>query len=1111
MKLTIFLIVLSMFSALGNGLAQKVNLNLKDVSFKKALLEITKQTGYTFIYDNKDFNTLGTIDVNIKDRDLKEVLNSLIANNRMEYTIKGKTIIFERKQAVEKPEKIVVEAQQQIVLRGKVYTERNLPLQGAVVKLKAINGTQGLTTVTAKDGTFTMNMPPGDHAIEITYIGYVPKEVFVKHGENDIRAVMQLAENVVDDVVVTGVFNKKKESFTGAAITVTAEELKLFGNRNLLTSLRNIDPSINIIENNQFGSDPNRIPDVQIRGTSSLPNVNELKDDARGSLNTPLVILDGFETTLQKLIDMNENEVESITILKDAAATALYGSRGANGIIVITTKLPAMGKLKVSYRGDLTVELADLSGYKLLNAKDKLALEQRVGLYSRPGNTDADWRLQRYYSYLQNEVNSGVDTYWLAKPLHRGIGQRQNFRLEGGDQTFRYSASVQYNDLQGVMKESFRKTINGTLGLSYYVNNLKFSNSLMISSGKKQESPFGDFSTYAKMNPYWRTHDENGNILQRLGNSGETDYVYRWNRLPVNPLYNTTLNTFDKGNNLEIVNNFMIDWRVMPELNMKMRLGIGNNISETDVFKPAGHTDFMDYTEEDMFRKGSYDYGIAKSFNLEGSFNVTYNKNIGLHALAAGADLNIRNSFYRNSAFKAEGFTSEKFDNIANALQYQKNGKPNGSESEVRAIGLTSTLNYTYDNRYFVDISGRLDGSSQFGANKRFAPFWSTGIGWNLHNEAFFAENSFVDQFRLRSSVGTSGSQKFNAYQTIPTYRYFVDDKYYNWNSSYLIALGNRDLQWQQKLDLNVGWDLKFLDRITFSGDVYTSKTTKLISSSVLPAANGFTSYIENIGSLKNTGFEVRLSTKIINNDNLYWSVSAAGVHNTNKILDVSEALLKAQQVYQQSNLVNPNFQFVPGYSSNTMWAVKSAGIDPSNGKEIFITKDGDRTYNWSANDIVAAGLDEPTLMGNFSSNIRYKRLTMNVSFGYRFGGDIYNSTLSNKVEVSKEAIGWNVDSRVFFDRWKNVGDQAAFKGLDDFSPTYKTSRFIQKESTFTCQNITMQYDLQSNFLKNRLGVSNCMISGSTSDLFYISTIKRERGTSYPYSRQFSLSLNLIF
>ena len=1101
MRLCFLFVFLGMLSATAKTIAQEqvISLNLKNVTYLELFNELHRQTGVRFLYSSDQLENLSRIDVVADRKKVREVLEDALKETSLTCVFEEDMVMLRERQQQQVSE---------LVVKGLVTDTKKQPLPGVTVMIKGTS----LGTVTDAEGHYVLTIPQRDELVLVfSFVGMNSREVTYK-GEKELNVELEEKIAEMDEVVVTGIFQKSQASFTGSATTVTAKELQQFGNRNLLQSLHNIDPSINIIENNAFGSNPNRLPEVQIRGNSSIPNVDELKDQTRVDLNTPLIVLDGFETTLQKLIDINENEVETLTILKDASATAIYGSRGANGVIVITTKKPAMGQLRVSYKGDVNIEIPDLTGYDLLEAREKLELEKRVGLYSKPSNPDQDWRLQRYYSYLLDEVNSEVNTYWLSKPLQTSVGQRHALKVEGGDKSFRYSASLQWNDIRGVMKESYRKTFNGAIQLSYYWKNLKFSNNLMISAGKRQESPYGDFSEYAKMNPYWRTHDENGKILKRLGNSGESDYAFRWSRLPVNPLYNATLNTYDRGNNTDITNNFMLEWKVLETLDLRGRFGITKNTDETRVFKPADHTDFADYSEDDMFRKGTYAYGISNSFSYEGSLNLAYHQSFGKHLLVAGVDVNLREGRSRSSSFKAEGFTNENFDDISSALQYEKNGKPSGAESTVRSVGFTGNVNYTYDNRYFADLSGRMDGSSQFGSNKRFAPFWAVGIGWNMHNESFLKEVSWVNMLKLRFSVGTSGSQHFNAYQAIQTYRYFLDDKYYAWNGSSLIAMGNPDLKWQQKRDYNIGLDVKLWDnRITIGGDFYIAKTNDLISTLTLPAANGFTTYIENIGSLKNTGYELRLSAYVLRKDQMSWSVSLAGIHNKNKIVEVSQALLDAQNAIESEDLVNPNVQFRPGYSSNTIWTVRSAGIDPGTGKEVFISRDGNRTYNWSASDIVATGVSDPKLEGNISSMFRYKGLSLNVSFGYRFGGQIYNSTLANKVEVSKTAIGWNVDARVFHDRWKNIGDQASFKGLDDFTPTNKTSRFVQDETTFRCQNMTLQYELKSQALNKLLGIDYCLFSASTSDLFYISTVKRERGTSYPFSRQFSLGVNVVF
>lgn len=532
MRLCFLFVFLGMLSATAKTIAQEqvISLNLKNVTYLELFNELHRQTGVRFLYSSDQLENLSRIDVVADRKKMREVLEDALKETSLTCVFEEDMVMLRERQQQQVSE---------LVVKGLVTDTKKQPLPGVTVMIKGTS----LGTVTDAEGHYVLTIPQRDELVLVfSFVGMNSREVTYK-GEKELNVELEEKIAEMDEVVVTGIFQKSQASFTGSATTVTAKELQQFGNRNLLQSLHNIDPSINIIENNAFGSNPNRLPEVQIRGNSSIPNVDELKDQTRVDLNTPLIVLDGFETTLQKLIDINENEVETLTILKDASATAIYGSRGANGVIVITTKKPAMGQLRVSYKGDVNIEIPDLTGYDLLEAREKLELEKRVGLYSKPSNPDQDWRLQRYYSYLLDEVNSGVNTYWLSKPLQTSVGQRHALKVEGGDKSFRYSASLQWNDIRGVMKESYRKTFNGAIQLSYYWKNLKFSNNLMISAGKRQESPYGDFSEYAKMNPYWRTHDENGKILKRLGNSGEIDYDFRWSRLPVNPLYNATLNT----------------------------------------------------------------------------------------------------------------------------------------------------------------------------------------------------------------------------------------------------------------------------------------------------------------------------------------------------------------------------------------------------------------------------------------------------------------------------------------------------------------------------------------------------------------------------------------
>ncbi|MEI6385314.1 MAG: SusC/RagA family TonB-linked outer membrane protein, partial [Spirochaetota bacterium] len=654
----------------------------------------------------------------------------------------------------------------------------------------------------------------------------------------------------------------------------------------------------------------------------------------RVGLNTPLIILDGFESTLQKLIDINENEVESITVLKDASATAIYGSRGANGVVVVQTKAPTAGKLRITYRGDVNVEAPDLTAYSLLNARDKLDLEQKVGLYNY-ARAETDVPLKRYYNWVLNEVNSGVNTDWMAIPLRMGVGQRHNFRLEGGDQTFRYSASVQNNNIQGVMKGSFRNTFNGTINLTYMLKGIKFTNQLNIGIGNNQNSPYGassvynllgGFSDYVKLNPYWRPYDANGNVNKYLGDPGNYDYTSRWNSLPTNPLYNATLNGFDKTKTSSIVNNFAIEWTVVKDLVLRSRIGFTLNMDQNDIFRSADNTAFANYTIDNVFRKGDYYYDVVNGFNYDGSLSLTYSKVLAeKHSIFFGFDYNMRQTKSSEYSFRAEGFSNSNFDFPSMALQYAQGERPGGKESLVRAVGFTGNVNYTYDNRYYIDASFREDGSSQFGAKKRFAPFWSTGIGWNLHSEKFMKDQTIVNRLKIRGSLGITGTQNFDAYQALSTYQYYTGDRYYNWMGAYMMGLGNDNLRWQQKMNYDIGLEAQLLkNRIAFTFDYYIGTTKDLVSSINLPPSNGFSSYVENIGTMKNTGFESKLTLFPYRDlqKGIAWSVTGVVFRNSNKIIDISQALIDAQAVINKTGGSNPNIQYQVGYSTNTIWVV---------------------------------------------------------------------------------------------------------------------------------------------------------------------------------------------
>lgn len=1094
MKVTFFvmLVFLTHVSAEVRSQNTTINLNLKNVTVEEAITRLERQLELSFFFRRDMVDVNRKIDLSLSNAKLDEIVKQIFGT-QFEYWLEDNVVIIsplEQKQV--QPVKINIE--------GQVKDKKGGLLPGVTVLIKGTS----LGTATDEKGTFSLTVPQMDNIVLVfSFIGMQQQEIDWKGHKLNVTLEEEAAQ--MDEVVVTGIFTKAKESYTGAATTITAKELQRAGNRNILSSIRNIDPSFNITENLDFGSDPNKLPDITIRGNSSLTtDVKDLQTDSRSNPNLPLFIMDGFEITLERMNDLDENQVESITLLKDASATAMYGTRGANGVVVITTKQPEPGRLRVTYKGSMNIEAPDLTSYNLMNSREKLEYEVAAGLY------DGDQDMKDLYNQRLLDVVRGVDTYWLKYPVRTGVGHRHSLRIEGGNESFRYAASVGYNSIKGAMKGSERNTLNGNMFLSYRYKNLSFQNDLQVSNNKSQNSPYGIFNDFAKINAYWTPYDEEGKIKEKL-----EDFLYKgsWYKQNTvyNPLYNALLASFDKSQYTQIQNNFAVEWQVMTALTVRGRLGISSQTSRSDNFISPKNTKYNAYEEKDLDRKGEYTYGSGQMFNYEAEFSLNFSKAYAeKHQIYAGLSYNFAQDKTEYYSFSSEGFQNEDANFLGMAGKYKKDAKPNGTEGISRRTGGILNVNYTYDRRYFIDFSGKFDGSSKFGADNRFALFWSAGAGWNLHNEAFMEGNEVINIARLRVSYGTSGAQSFSSYQAMKTFKYF-DNTYHGWNGSYLLALGNKDLGWQQTKQLNIGAEMElFHGRLRLNLDVYNKITDDLLSDITLPITSGFGSYKANIGKVVNKGVELAFNIYPVRNTakEIIWSIGGTLAHNKNQIKEISNALEFLNEEINAEAGANPSFLFKEGESINTIYVVRSLGIDPSNGEEVFLKADGTRTYTWDAKDKVACGVNEPKIWGNLNTMFRYKGITFNAVFGYRAGGQMYNQTLIDKVENTLPYD--NVDRRGLYDRWKQPGDHSFFKSVQDRSATKASSRFVMDENTLECRSLSLAYDLESRWVK-RMGLDYLTITGFTEDVFRLSTIKQERGLSYPFARKFSLSLTARF
>ena len=1087
---------------------KKFSVTIQNEQLPSALNKISKASGYKINYNTEDLQKY-KVSAQLKDVTVTEALDKVLEGKPFRYQVSKEFITIRRAQA-----QVSLVPAKGRTIKGFVYDESNEPLPGVSVRVKG--DTKG--NITSVDGEYMLSLSSNEKTTLIfSYIGMETQEVVIAAGTQDVlkNITLKTDDKTLNEVVVTGIFNKPRESYTGAATSYTREQLESAGNRSLITTLRNLDPSFNIADNISIGSDPNSLPSITVRGASSLPtDVQDMQvsADNQRTANQPLFILDGFEISLTRFMDLDESQVESITLLKDANATAMYGSKGSNGVVVITSKAIEPGKLRFSYKGTLQIEAPDLSSYNLMNAAEKLEYERLAGLYETDRSALEDQNLKDLYNKRKLDVERGVNTYWLKYPVRTGIGSRHNVSIEGGDENLRYGASFSYNNVEGAMKGSNRNTLTGDMFLQYKYKNITFQNRLQITNSESKNSPYGSFSEYCKANAYFTPYDENDNLLKHLENSQYYASLNRRNTA-LNPLYNAYLPSKDTSEYTDITNNFSIEWYILPELFFRGQFSFSKQTNRSDQYVSAENTMFDNYTGDDYKRRGRYTYGTGNSINYNGQVTLNYTKTFNdKHQVFAGLGATINNSESESYSVVGEGISIENMDFFGMASQYLKDGRPLGSESISRNAGALFNFQYTYDNRYYFDLNGKYDGSSQFGSNNHFAPFWSTGAGWNLHNERFMQNQQLINIARLRLSYGITGSQNYAPYLAIRTYQDYGGQSTQGWFGTYIMAYGNPDLKWQKTNQWNIGADLDMWERrINVSFDFYNKVTDDLLADINLPLSSGFSSYKSNVGKVQNKGYEVSFQAQIIRDavNDLRWTVGIKAAHNENKVKEISNALKELNDQLSTQDTYNPSFQYREGQSMNTIYAVRSKGIDPSTGQEIFIKKDGTETFTWDAADQVPCGVAEPTLEGTINTNLRWKGITMNLIFGYRFGGEAYNQTLANKVENIFPYD--NADKRVLYDRWKQPGDNAKFKSVGDFSETKATSRFIFKDNTFYASSLNLGYEFPTEWSKKYLSLSYLSINGYLEDLFYWSTIKRERGTDYPFARKFSISLTARF
>ena len=1044
--------------------------------------------------------------INESNKSLDEILRDLLKDQNVRLRYEPGRNIYLEPIATTKTEGIMIPVQG-IVLGADI----NDVLIGATIVIVDDNGNStGMGCVTNADGKFTINVPR-KQSIKISYIGYKSQSLQILKPEDALKVTLKANSIDMDQVVVTGISKRSKNSFTGNYVTVKGDELRRVSPTNILRGLQFYDPSFRILEDNSAGSDPNAQMNFQIRGDQSLGGLNTnasnmelMLDNVSSRPNVPLFVLDGFTVSISRILSLDPERVESITILKDAAATAIYGSKAANGVIVVESKVAPDGALSVSYSGNFTIQTPDLTDYNMCNAEEKLQLEWMAGIYD-PSNIN---EMNLYNKYKRN-VLAGVDTYWLSQPLRTAFVQNHSITAAGGTDVFRYTLGVNAGLTPGVMKGSSNNTKSINLNMSYNKNNLVVGADITLTETKGENSPYGSFSDYSQANPYYRMKNDNGGYDKILdykglgaGISNETIY---------NPLYDAQFDARNETNNLNIAAQFNAEYMLLHNLRLTARLSYTRGMAKSDAFYPADLTDFD--TEQDVTRRGRYDKSTGDLTSWSSDLGINYNWQMNKHLISLFGNWTVNEDTNNSVNLRATGFPDEHMSDFI--FGYDTDSRPDGTEETSRAMGLTGQFSYSYDNKYSFDFNVRADMSSRFGSDNRMEPFWSAGVRWNAHREKWLEGR--ISNLVLRASYGVTGSQNYDPYQAIEFYSFSNTMKPYEsfpMVGALLQGLPNSNLGWSTVDNLSLGVELGFWrNRVNLTFNYYNNITNEMLVDYDLAPSTGFASQMINASELQNKGFDLSLNV-IAYQDlrrQIFWTVGANANHNKNIIRKISNQL-QALNEKQLASKDAPLPIYQEGHSTTTLYTVRSLGIDPSSGEEVYLKRNGEKTFIWDSLDKVPVGDTNAKVSGAINSALNWGDFSLSLNMTYKWGGIAYNSTLVDKLE--NRNIAYNTDRRALTYRWLEPGDVARYKALTpEGAQTPQSTRFIMDDNELNMASISVGYrfrDDKFSFLR-KCSISALNLNFNTTDLVRWSTIKMERGLDYPFARSYTMTLGIIF
>ncbi|QMW03439.1 SusC/RagA family TonB-linked outer membrane protein [Spirosoma foliorum] len=909
---------------------------------------------------------------------------------------------------------------------------QTLPGVNIVVK----GTTNGVST--DANGNYSIVVPTGNATLVLSSIGLNTQEVAVGN-RSVVNVVMQEALNELSQVVVTGYNTTQRKDITGSIASISSEKFKDIPVTSLDQALQGQAAGVQVT---QSSGTPGGGISVRVRGNTSI-----------SASNRPLYIVDGVQVQSGALSStdgyggqndnalalLNPNDIESIQVLKDASAKAIYGSRAANGVVLITTKRGKANQKTIitaeAQRG--TTELVKRPS--LLNSTQLLELQREAVI-----NAGEDPDKQG----LIKGVTDGVNTNWLDMVLRKGIYQQYQVSAQGGNERTRFYLSGNYRDEEGVLLNNRFSRMSGTMSIDHNATSkLSFGTNVTISRAVNHRVGGDNFldgvySGATRSLPYYSPYNEQGQLY------GPSDANY-----PGFPNFNPVGEAVLPRQQVlttKMLGGVYIQYEFLPNLRFRSKANVDYNSIIEDIYFPTGTATGGYSTNIGQQGYGEYDTRLVANFTSTNT--LTYNTLINeKHRISALGGVEIIKRTNRGGSVIGKYFPSNDFTYITSA------GVVNEGSSTLVFSGLFSgfgEVKYDYKEKYLVSVTGRYDGSSRFGPNKQFGFFPSGSVAWRISEEEFLSKTGFLNDLKLRASYGFTGNEQIGDFKFLGTWGATT----YSGSSGLgPTALPNPNLQWERTREANIGLDASFFNgRLSATLDVYDNLTDRLLFNQPIPLTSGFSTVQGNIGKISNRGIELTINTVNINSNGLRWSTDLNLSRNENKVLELAttEPIYAG---YQASGATATNV-VLPGQPLGTFWGLKFLGVDPATGNAIYEDKNGDGRI--TPDDAQVIGNAQPKLFGGFTNRVSYKGFDLSIFFQFSYGNHVMNLTKQTSVNTGA-SLGFN-QSTDALKRWQKEGDITSVPRYISGNTynNYLSSRFVEDGSYLRLKNITLGYTL---------------------------------------------------